>query len=40
MTPDDLKLTVTYWGGGKGKWMPRAFLEAELPAATWSTALG
>lgn len=40
MTPDDLKLTVTYWGGGKGKWIPRAFLEAELPAATWSTAWG
>jgi hypothetical protein len=40
ITPDDLKLTVTYWGGGKGKWIPRAFLEEELPAATWSTAWG
>ena len=37
---DDLKLTVTYWGGGKGKWTPRAFLEPELPAEAWDEAWG
>ena len=29
---DDLKVTVTYWGGGKGKWKPRPFLDTEQPA--------
>ena len=37
---DDLKLTVTYWGGGKGKWTPRTFLEPELPAEAWDKAWG
>jgi hypothetical protein len=37
---DDLKLTITYWGGGKGKWMARPFLEPELPAPTWDAAWG
>jgi hypothetical protein len=23
LRPDDLKLTITYWGGGKGRWKPR-----------------
>lgn len=40
VSADDLKLTVTYWGGGKGKWTPRAFLEPELPAAAWDQAWG
>jgi hypothetical protein len=31
--PDDLKITVTYWGGGKGRWTPRAFgVDEQLPA--------
>lgn len=33
ITADDLKVTVTYWGGGKGKWIPRPFKEEELPDA-------
>jgi len=40
VTADDLKLTVTYWGGGKGKWTPRPFLEPELPAEAWDGAWG
>jgi hypothetical protein len=38
--PDDLKLTVTYWGGGKGRWKPRPFLAEELPAAEFADAWG
>lgn len=33
VTADDLKITVTYWGGGKGKWIPRPFADEELPDA-------
>lgn len=33
ITADDLKVTVTYWGGGKGKWIPRPFKDEELPDA-------
>ena len=33
ITADDLKVTVTYWGGGKGKWIPRPFTDEELPDA-------
>lgn len=35
LTTDDLKVAVTYWGGGKGRWKPRAFLEEEMPSAAW-----
>ncbi len=40
VSADDLELTVTYWGGGKGKWTPRPFLETELPAPAWDAAWG
>ncbi|WP_428393409.1 type ISP restriction/modification enzyme [Lichenicoccus sp.] len=40
VSADDLKLTFTYWGGGKGKWTPRPFLETELPAPMWDAAWG
>lgn len=40
LNPDDLKLTITYWGGGKGKWVPRDFLDDEAPAAAWETSWG
>jgi len=40
VSAEDLKLTVTYWGGGKGKWTSRQFLETELPASTWDAAWG
>jgi len=38
--PDDLKITVTYWGGGKGRWKPRPFTAEELPAADYGDAWG
>jgi hypothetical protein len=37
---DDLKLTVTYWGGGKGRWKPRPFTAEELPAEEFGDAWG
>jgi hypothetical protein len=38
--PDDLKVSVTYWGGGKGRWKPRPFMAEELPATDYSEAWG
>lgn len=40
ITPDNLVLNVTYWGGGKGKWIPRPFFETELPDLSWGEAWG
>jgi hypothetical protein len=38
--PDDLKVTVTYWGGGKGRWKARPFTAEELPAIDYGEAWG
>ena len=38
--PEDLKVTVTYWGGGKGRWKPRPYEAEELPATEYSEAWG
>jgi hypothetical protein len=38
--PDDLIITVTYWGGGKGRWKPRPFMAQELPATEFGDAWG
>ena len=38
--PDDLKVTVTYWGGGKGRWKARPFMADELPAIDYGEAWG
>jgi hypothetical protein len=38
--PEDLKITVTYWGPGKGRWKPRSFTAEELPAAEYAEAWG
>lgn len=35
LKPEDLKVTVTYWGGGKGRWKPRPFETEEVPNAKW-----
>jgi hypothetical protein len=40
VTADDLKVTVTYWGGGKGKWKPRPFSDLEQPLYQWAHAWG
>ena len=37
---DDFKITVTYWGGGKGRWKPRPFMAGELPVSNYDTAWG
>jgi hypothetical protein len=38
--PDDLEVSVTYWGGGKGRWKPRPFMAEELPAPDFGEAWG
>lgn len=38
--PDDLKVTVTYWGGGKGRWKARPFTAEEVPATEYGEAWG
>jgi hypothetical protein len=38
--PEDLKVTVTYWGGGKGRWKPRSFTAKELPTGEFSEVWG
>jgi hypothetical protein len=38
--PEDLEVTITYWGGGKGRWKPRPFMAEELPACEYSEAWG
>jgi Type ISP C-terminal specificity domain len=40
LTAADLKVSLTYWGGGKGKWAPRPFLDAELPGPAWDASWG
>lgn len=37
---EDTKITVTYWGGGKGRWKPRLFTATELPAPEYADAWG
>lgn len=33
-------MTITYWGGGKGRWTPRPFMAEELPASEYIEAWG
>jgi hypothetical protein len=40
VAPDDLKINVIYWGGGKGRWRPRAFTEEEKPADGYAIGWG
>ncbi|MBX4959523.1 helicase [Rhizobium lentis] len=35
LQPDDLKVSVTYWGGGKGRWKPHPFGVADTPDPAW-----
>ncbi|MGD9658808.1 MAG: type ISP restriction/modification enzyme, partial [Methylocystis sp.] len=35
LRPADLKITVTYWGGGKGRWKSRDFTVDESPLDAW-----
>jgi len=36
----DLHVTVTYWGGGKGRWKPRPFNTDETPPDDWADRWG
>jgi hypothetical protein len=40
IAPDDLTVTITYWGGGKGRWKPRPFSEEETPATEYAADWG
>src|SRR6266851_5122840 len=40
VTPNDLKITVTYWASGKGRWKARAFMEEEKPDDQYAIAWG
>lgn len=31
VTQEDLKVTITYWGGGKGRWAPRPYVTQDYP---------
>lgn len=35
LRPADLKITITYWGGGKGRWRPRHFGVDDAPLEAW-----
>jgi hypothetical protein len=38
--PDDLVVTVNYWGGAKGRWVPRSFTGEENPQPAWGEQTG
>lgn len=37
---EDLKIAVTYWGGGKGRWKPRPYVSEEAPAPEYADLWG
>jgi predicted helicase len=37
---DDLRVTIKYWAGGKGRWLPRAYTPDEEPHAAWGERTG
>ena len=38
--PNDLKVTVNYWGGAKGRWVPRPFATSDEPHSAWGDQTG
>ena len=40
LRPDDLRVTVNYWGGGKGRWVPRPFTADEERHDAWGGRTG
>lgn len=38
--PEDLLVTVNYWGGAKGHWIERPFTAAEEPLVMWGERTG
>ncbi|MGK6316310.1 type ISP restriction/modification enzyme [Neorhizobium sp. DT-125] len=39
LSPDDLKITITYWGGGKGRWRPHPFGIDDAPDEAWGESV-
>jgi hypothetical protein len=37
---EDLTVTVSYWGGAKGRWVPRPFSAEEEPHPAWGERTG
>ena len=40
LRPDDLLVTINYWGGGKGRWVPRPFTADEEQHEAWGDRTG
>jgi hypothetical protein len=38
--PEDLRVTVSYWGGARGRWVPREFASDEPSIETWGKRTG
>jgi len=38
--PEDLLVTVNYWGGAKSRWKERSFIRDERPLAEWGERTG
>ncbi len=38
--PEDLEVTVNYWGGARGRWGARPFLSDEEPLPAWGEQTG
>lgn len=40
LQPSDLKITVSYWGGSRGRWKPRKYTVEEAPLEAWGERTG
>jgi hypothetical protein len=40
LRPSDLKVTVSYWGGSRGRWKARSYTVGEAPIAAWGERTG
>ena len=40
LRPSDLNVTVSYWGGSRGRWKPRNYLIEEAPLPSWGERTG
>jgi hypothetical protein len=40
VTPEDLRVTINYWGGANGRWVPRPFTIEEDALPAWGERTG
>ena len=40
LRPQDMQITVSYWGGSRGRWKPRNFTVEEAPIDPWGERTG